>query len=94
MIYVLFILIFIIYLYFGLLQKREYFIRYTKDNDNDKAIGIDFSNYNIYYEKIVSGVKLTGSFNINGEMITFDSSGAPSKLMTLEQLKKTAESIV
>ena len=93
MIYVLLILILILYLYFGLLQKREYFIRYNKENDNEKAIGIDFSNYNIYYEKIVSGVKLTGSFNINSEMISFNSSGMPNKLMTLEQLKKTAESI-
>ena len=93
MIYALLLLIFIIYLYFGLLQKREHFIRYNKENDNAKAMGVDFSNYNIYYEKIVSGVKLTGSFNINGEIITFDSNGTSSKLMTLEQLKKTAESI-
>ena len=93
MIYALLILILILYLYFGLLQKQEHFIRYTKENDNMKAVGIDFSNYNIYYEKIVSGVKLTGSFNINGEIITFDSSGTPSKSMTLEQLKKTSESI-
>ena len=93
MIYALLILILILYLYFGLLQKQEHFIRYTKENDNMKAVGIDFSNYNIYYEKIVSGVKLTGSFNINGEIITFNSSGTPSKSMTLEQLKKTTESI-
>ena len=93
MIYVLLILILVLYLYFGLSHKREYFIRYSKENDNSKANGIDFSNYNVYYEKIVSGDKLTGSFNVGGEMITFNNEGAPNKNMTLEQLKKTAESL-
>jgi hypothetical protein len=93
MIYVLLILILLLYLYFGLSHKRENFIIYYKENADSKPVGVDFSNYNIYYEKIVSGAKLTGSFTVNGENITFDNNGAPSKLMNLEQLKKTAETL-
>ena len=93
MIYVLSILVLIIYLYFGLFHKREHFIKYNRENDYSKANGIDFSNYNVYYEKIVNGDKLTGSYNVGSETITFDSSGTPSKLMTLEQIKNTAESL-
>jgi len=93
MIYVLLILILVLYLYFGLSQKREYFIRYSKENHNSKANGIDFSNYNVYYEKMVKGDPLTGSFNVGGEMITFSREGVPNKYMTLAQLKNTAESI-
>jgi hypothetical protein len=93
MIYVLLILILLLYLYFGLSHNRENFIIYYKENADSKPVGVDFSNYNIYYEKIVSGAKLTGSFTVNGENITFDNNGAPSKLMNLEQLKKTAETL-
>ena len=88
MIYLLFLLIFIIYLYFGFIKRRENFIIYN--NDNAKDIGIDFSNYNVFYEKKVLGAPLNGSFNVGGQMITFNS-GIPTKLMTIEQLKKTAE---
>ena len=88
MIYLLFLLIFIIYLYFGLIKRKENFIIYN--NDNAKDIGIDFSNYNVFYEKKVFGEPLNGSFNVGGEIITFNSC-IPTKLMTIEQLKKTAE---
>jgi hypothetical protein len=91
--YVLLILILLLYLYFGLSHKRENFIIYYKENADSKPVGVDFSNYNIYYEKIVNGPKLTGSYTVNNENITFDNNGAPSKLMNLEQLKKTAETL-
>ena len=92
MIYVLLVLILLLSIYFGLFKKHcESFIIYNKANDDSKPVGINFSNYNIYYEKIVNGVKLTGSYNVGGENINFDNNGKSSKLMTLEQLKKTAE---
>ena len=59
------------------MQKQENFIRYSKENDNSKANGIDFSNYNVYYEKIVSGDKLKtlADWHKNDYNVTCQNSG-------------------
>jgi hypothetical protein len=55
---------------------------------------MDFTNYQVYYQKIIKGKRLQGSHTINGVSITFDEFGRPvGQIMTLQQSKETCDNL-
>lgn len=55
---------------------------------------IDFTNYNVSYQKIAKGVRLSGTFMADGSTYTFDEFGSPSsEHMTLKRSKEVCDAL-
>lgn len=55
---------------------------------------IDFTNYNIAYQKIAKGTRLSGTFTVNGSTYTFDEYGRPTnEHMTLKRSKEVCDAL-
>jgi hypothetical protein len=56
--------------------------------------GIDLSNYNLHYGKIVKGKKLTGQHSANGVSVNLSNDGYPlGQTLTLEQAKRLCDGL-
>lgn len=78
-------------------RKNTYYCNFGSSGELEPisgTYGIDFTNYNIYYQKIIKGKRLQGNFSVGGNNYTFDEYGRPvGKLMTVQQSKNICDEL-
>lgn len=78
-------------------RKDTYFCNFGNSGELvpiSGTYGIDFTNYNVFYQKIVKGRRLQGNITVDGVSYNLDEYGRPTgKIMTLQQSKEICDKL-
>jgi hypothetical protein len=78
-------------------RKDNYFCNFGSSGELvpiSGTYGIDFTNYNVFYQKIVKGRRLQGNITVDGISYNLDEFGRPTgKIMTLQQSKDICDKL-